>query len=173
MTTNPEENDPKSGKPFWKKRRFLLVLALILAVATIPVFAQIISNVVEHNVTVNDVTITAQPATDSVNATGFTETGSVTVSSPQTFNGRLILSIQNVTSGATTINPASFVVTINGGSSITGFAGGKTAAYVGTFTSISNGTILNYTVKFLSKVDDPVNGLQSGTMYKISQVVSQ
>jgi len=172
MTTDSEEYELKGGKPFWKKKRFLLVLALILA-ATIPAFAQIISNVVEHNVTVNDVTITAQPATDSVNATGFTETGSVTVSSPQTFNGRLILSIQNVTSGATSVNPASFVVTINGGSSITGFAGGKTAAYVGTFTSISNGTILNYTVKFLSKVDDPVNGLQSGTMYKISQVVSQ
>src|SRR5713101_6915334 len=172
MTTDSEEYELKGGKPFWKKKRFLLVLALILA-ATIPVFAQIISNVVEHNVTVNDVTITAMPATDSVNATGFTETGSVTVSSPQTFTGRLILSIQNVTSGATSVNPASFVVTINGGSSTTGFAGGKTAAYVGTFTSISNGTILNYTVKFLSKVDDPVNGLQSSTTYKISQVVSQ
>ncbi len=175
MTTNPEENDPKSGKPFWKKRRFFLVLALILAAATIPVFAQIISNVVEHNVTVQDVTITSLPATDSVNATGFTETGTVTVSSPQTFTGRLTLTIQNVTTGTTSINAASFIVTINGGPSINGIAPptGKTAVYIGATTSISNGTVLNYTVKFLSKADDSINGIQSGTRYRISQVVSQ
>ncbi|SRR5712692_1531040 len=174
MTTDSEEYELKGGKPFWKKKRFLLVLALILA-ATIPAFAQIISNVVEHNVTVQDVTITSLPATDSVNATGFTETGTVTVSSPQTFTGRLTLTIQNVTTGTTSINAASFIVTINGGPSINGIAPptGKTAVYIGATTSISNGTVLNYTVKFLSKADDSINGIQSGTRYQISQVVSQ
>ncbi len=172
MTIDSEENELRGGKPFWNRRRVLLVLVLILAVS-IPVYAQIISNVTKHNVTVRDVTITSLPINDSVNATGFTETGAVTVSSPQTFTGHLTLSIQNVTSGAASINPASFVVTINGGSPINGISGGLTAIYVGPNASISNGTVFSYTVKFLSKVDIPVNGLQSGTIYQLSQVVSQ
>jgi len=153
------------------KRRFLVALIVTLSVV-IPTYASIISNVTRHNVTVVDVAISSTPAVDTVNATGFTEVGAVTVSTPQTFSGRLTLTITNVTQGATGLNPASLVVTISTSPPVT-IPGGKTIIYIGGVTSISNGTVIGYTVKFVSMAEDSVNGIQSGTTYQIQQAVGQ
>jgi len=153
------------------KRRFLVALIVTLSVV-IPTYASIISNVTRHNVTVVDVTISSTPAVDTVNATGFTEVSTVTVSTPQTFSGRLTLTITNVTQGATGLNPASLVVTISTSPPVT-IPGGKSVIYIGEVTSISNGTVIGYTVKFVSMAEDSVNGIQSGTTYQIQQAVSQ
>lgn len=154
----------------WRRR--LLIALVITLVAAIPTYATIISNVTRHNVTVVDVTITSSPAVDTINATGFTEVGTVTVSTPQTFTGRLTLTITNMTQGAATLNPASLIVTISTSPPIS-IPGGKSIVYVGGISSISNGTIIGYTVKFLSMAEDSVNGIQSGTTYQIQQGVSQ
>ncbi len=153
------------------RRRILLAVVVSMVVA-VPTYAAIISNQTQHNVTIQDVTITTSPSISSIQPSGSTETGTVTVSTPQTFSGRLTLSITNSTLGATTINPASFTVTINS-FPVIGIPGGKSIGYIGGTMTILDGTQINYTVSFLSKVEDPVNGIQSGTVYTISQVVSQ
>lgn len=157
------------------KRRLLLALALSLIVA-IPTYAAIISNQTQHNVTIQDVTITSTPAGSSIQPSGSTETGTVTVSTPQTFTGKLTLSITNTTAttGPIIMNPVSFIVTINGGT-VTGLAipGIATIPYVSQPTSISGGYVFTYTIRFLSKTEDAINGIQSGTTYQISQLVSE
>jgi len=151
------------------KRRFLIALIVTLAVV-IPVYASIISNVTHHNVTVVDITISSSPSVDTVNATGFTEVGAVTVNTPQTFNGRLTVTITNQTGPS--LNAASFVVTIGTNPPVV-IPGGKSIIYIGPVTSISNGTTIGYTVKFVSKAEDSFNGIQSGTTYEIQQAVGQ
>ncbi len=156
-----------------KKRRLLLAVVLSMIVA-IPSYGSIISNQIQHVVTIQDVTITSSPSVDSIQPSGSTEAGTVTVSTPQQFTGRLTLSITNTTAVDSTINPLSFTVTINS-VVINGLAGGKTILFVGAPMTSSNGIVINYTVKFLSKADvgGAINGIQSGTLYAISQLVSQ
>ncbi len=153
------------------RRRFLVALIVTVAVV-IPSYASIISNVTRHNVTVVDVAISSSPSVDTVNATGFTEVGAVTVSAPQTFSGRLTLTITNVTLGATSLNPASFIVTISTNPPVA-IPGGKSVVYIGGVASISNGNVIGYTVKFVSTAEDSVNGIRSGTTYEIQQEVGQ
>src|SRR6266571_490223 len=78
-------------------RRRLLLAAVLALIVAIPSYAMIISNQTQHVVTIQDVTITSSPAIDSIQPSGSTETGTVTVSTPQTFNGVLTLSITNTT----------------------------------------------------------------------------
>jgi hypothetical protein len=153
------------------RRRLLLVVALALVVA-IPSYAMIISNQTQHVVTVQDVTITSSPAVDSTQPSGSAETGTVTVSTPQTFTGKLTLSITNTTTGAASINPASFTVTIDS-ATINGVSlGTTTIPYVSATTTITPGYMFHYTITFLSKGQDANNGIWSGSKYQISQVVS-
>src|SRR5215510_12877354 len=135
------------------RRRLLLAVILALVVA-VPSYAAIISNTAQHNITIQDVTITTSPGpgSNSIYPSGSTQTETVTVSTPQTFTGKLTLSITNTTASATGINPASFTVTINS-TPVTGFAAGPTVLYVGPSMSISDGTVISYTVNFLSKAD--------------------
>ncbi len=157
-------------------RRRLLLAVVLASVVAIPTYAMIISNSSLHTVTIQDVTITTSPASGSSSfyPSGSTQTETVTVSTPQTFTGKLTISITNTTGTLSTINPASFSVTINS-ATVTGVPGGSTIAYFGPSMTISNGTTISYTVSFLSKAEagGTVNGIQSGTTYAISQLVSQ
>src|SRR5262249_3458020 len=123
------------------RRRLILAVILALVVA-VPSYAAIISNTAQHNITIQDITITTSPGagSNSIYPSGSTQTETVTVSTPQTFTGKLTISITNTTATASTINPASFTVTINS-AAVSGFAAGPTVLYVGPSMSISDGTV--------------------------------
>jgi hypothetical protein len=155
------------------RRRLLLALALSLVVA-IPSYAAIISNQAEHVVTIQDVTITTTPSANYALPSGSAESGTVTVSTPQAFDGVLTLSITNTTAVSSTMNIASFTVTIDS-VQIDGLGtqNAATIAYFSATTHIIPGYIFHYTVSFLSKAEDANNGIWSGTTYQISQLVSE
>jgi hypothetical protein len=155
-------------------RRRLLLAAVLALIVAIPSYAMIISNQTQHVVTIQDVTITSSPAVDSIQPSGSTEAGTVTVTTPQTFTGVLTLSITNTTLNAASMNPASFAVVIDS-LPITGLSapGVTTIPYVSGSTTIIPGYVFHYTVTFLSKAEDPINGIASGTTYQISQIVSE
>ncbi len=160
------------------RRRLLLAIALALVVA-IPSYAMIISNQAQHVVTIQDVTITTSPSADYTLPSGSTESGTVTVSTPQPFDGVLTLSITNTTLNAVTINPASFTVIIDSveipSFPSTSVPNVTTIAYTSDTTHIINGYAFQYTVTFLSRADigGADNGIWSGTTYQISQLVSE
>ncbi len=153
-----------------RSRRILLVILLAVVILT-PVLAVIISNVKKYNVTTQDVIIAVSPGEDSALPSGSWDRRSVTVSTPSPFTGYLLLTVRNTTTSAVTMNPSSFEVLIDGASS-SPFAGGTSILFTSIPKTVADGTTFAYEVHYISRAEDAVNGIVSGTSYEVEVNVS-
>ncbi len=158
-------------KPRSKKRVYLLVLILAVSMTGIAE-ALVLSNLVIYRVTVDQVTVTSTPNGDVTVPAGFTETRVYTVHTSQPFQGKFVLTIVNATLDATSINPNSFQLTINGQQVNSLTNTGPSVFFVGSTVAVNDGTEFTVAVHFIGEESFP-NRIMPGTVYEFQASVSQ
>ena len=154
-----------------KKRTYLLLLILAVGITGLAQ-ALVLSNLIIYRVTVDQATVSSSPNGNVTVPAGFTETRVYTVHTSQPFQGKFALTIVNATADATSINPNSFQITINGQQVNSLANAGLTVFFVGPTVAVSDGTEFTVVVHFIGEENFP-NRIIPGTVYDFQAEVSQ